>query len=85
MSTDHPQSPLDIFCRGCAAPPGHKCGVVPNRSLLRRRIRDGDPVEEYWIRELNYFHDMRWRDFNRVRGEWAALDDWNKRYGARTA
>jgi hypothetical protein len=85
MTPDRPKSPLDIFCRGCAAPPGQKCGVMPNRSLLRRRLRAGDPVETYWIRVLSYFHDMRWRDFNKVSNEWAALDDWEKRYGGKTA
>ena len=38
-------------------------------------------MTEYWIRLVNYFHDMRWRDFNRVRNDWAKLDDWQKRYG----
>jgi hypothetical protein len=79
-----PTTPMDVFCRGCSAKPGHKCGVVPNRSLLRRRIRDGNPVQSYWIRLLPYFHDMRWRDFNRVRNEYAKLDDWQKRYPAKT-
>ena len=79
--SERPESPLDLFCRGCAAEPGQKCGVVPNRSLLRRRIRAGDPVTTCWIRQLSYFHDMRWRDFNRVRNEWAKLDDWQRRYG----
>lgn len=81
MSTEQcPKSPLDLPCRGCAAEPGQKCGVVPNRSLLRRRLRAGDP-EPYWIRVLPYFHDMRWRDFNKVRNEYAKLNDWQKRFG----
>jgi hypothetical protein len=81
VKNGEPESPLDLFCRGCAAEPGRKCGTVPNRSLLRRRIRAGEPVESFWSRELPYFHDMRWRDFNKVRGEYARLQDWNARYG----
>jgi hypothetical protein len=75
-----PQSPIDIFCRGCAADPGEKCGVVPDRSLLRRRIRAGDPVTHFYVRLIPYFHQMRWRDFNRVRSDYARLDAWQKRH-----
>ena len=78
-----PESPLDLFCRGCGAAAGEKCAVVPNRTLLRRRIRAGEPVERFWVREVSSFHVMRWRDFNRVRNEYAKLDDWQKQYGQR--
>lgn len=76
-----PKSPIDVFCRGCGAESGRKCGTVPNRNLLRRRIRAGNPVESYWIRELPYFHGMRERDFLKSQAEWQKLDDWNKRIG----
>jgi hypothetical protein len=84
MMAKVPQSPIEIHCRGCDAKPGEKCGVVPNKSLLRRRLRAGDPVHAYYTKLLRYFHDMRWRDFNRVRNDFAKLDDWNKRYAKTT-
>jgi len=59
--------------------------VAPNRTLLRRRIRNGDPVEKFWAREVNYFHQQRQRDFNRLTEQYARLDSWNRRQSERTA
>lgn len=75
-----PTSPLDLFCRGCGAKPGNKCGTVPDRSLLRRRIRAGNPVTQHWMKLLPYFHAMRERDFQKVRAEWTKLDEWQKQF-----
>ncbi len=82
MRMNRPSSALDMPCRGCGAKPGQKCGIVPDRSLLRRRIRAGLPVTAHWMKLLPYFHVMRERDFRRVRTEWNKLDDWQKRYVA---
>jgi hypothetical protein len=73
-----PNSPLDLRCRGCAAKPGEKCAVVPDRSLLRRRIRAGLPVNAHWIKLLPYFHAMRERDFAAILAEWEKLDAWER-------
>ena len=35
-------------------------------------------------REINYFHDVRRRDFYELRNAEAKLADWNKRYGAQS-
>ena len=79
---ERPKSELDVFCRGCGAKPGEKCRVMPNRTLLRRRIRQGDPIEKCWAKVLPYFHTMRSRDFRKAATEWNKLDDWEKRYPA---
>jgi hypothetical protein len=65
-------SPLDIACRHCEAPIGEKCTTKPQAGGK-------------YVMELAYFHGPRWRDFNRTRGEHAAMDDWNKRYGSANA
>jgi hypothetical protein len=83
--SEAPKSPIDVACRHCDAPVGHKCGTRPSRAILRRRAAAGDPIGNYWIRELSYFHRTRWTDFNRIRGERAALADWNAKYGGATA
>ena len=61
-------SPDEVPCRTCMAQAGEKCTTKPRN------------VEAQWLRVLNYFHDTRWRDFNRVRNERAAMNDWNQKY-----
>ena len=63
-----PTSPIEVACRTCMAPVNEKCTTRPK-------------VVMQWVRVLNRFHDTRWRDFNRVRNERAAMNDWNQKYG----
>jgi hypothetical protein len=72
MSAEFPNSPIEIVCRYCEAPVGEKCTTKPTS-------------DAQWVRVLSYFHGPRWRDFNRIRGERAALDDWNNKYGGKSA
>ena len=75
------ESPLDLGCRGCAARGGERCRVVLHRTMLAARIRRGEPAVAVVLHEARYFHLQRWRDFNRVRNDYAKLDDWQKLYG----
>ncbi len=72
MSAEFPNSPLEIACRYCEAQAGAKCTTRQTHDVQRLRV-------------LPYFHGPRWRDFNRIRGERAALDDWNNKYGGKSA
>lgn len=66
------ESPIDVLCRHCEAPTGEKCTTVPLAT-------------SNFVRVLGYFHATRWRDFNHARAERAAMVDWNKKYGGKTA
>lgn len=61
------ESPINVPCRTCFAKHGEKCTTKPQ-------------LGGHWVRELSYFHTVRWRDFNRARNEVAAMNDWNQRY-----
>lgn len=82
---ERPLSALDVRCRGCGAEPGRKCGTVPDRSLVRRRIRAGNPIRTHWVKLLPYFHAMRERDFAAHLAEWEKLDAWEKHLSGKSA
>lgn len=67
-----PKHPIEIACRYCGAPAGEKCTSKPKAT-------------SQYVQVLNYSHRPRWSDFNRMRSEIAALDDWNNRYGEKPA
>jgi len=73
---------IDLPCRGCGAGIGEKCRIVPNRTLVRKRIRAGNPIEEHWEREVSYFHAMRERDCEKERSDEARLAEWNTRFAS---
>jgi hypothetical protein len=72
MSAEFPNSPIEIECRHCKAPAGEKCTTQVTR-------------DEQWVRILRYFHSERWRDFSAKREERVKLDDWNNKYGGKSA
>lgn len=66
------ETPISRPCRTCSAGAGEPCSTVPK------------PTSVY-VRELHYFHATRWRDWNQANQERAAMDDWQKKYGGKTA
>jgi hypothetical protein len=66
------ETPLGAACRTCSAPAGEPCTTVAK------------PTSEY-VRVLHYFHRTRWHDYYQAHAERAALDDWNQKYGGKTA
>jgi hypothetical protein len=66
------ETPIDRPCRYCGAEIGGPCTTV---------LKAGG---EY-VRVLHYFHQTRWNDYYKWHSERAAMDDWNKRYGGKTA
>ena len=66
------ETPIDVACRYCSAEAGGPCTTVAK------------PTSEY-VRVLHYFHQARWDDYYRAHEERAKFDDWNKRYGGKTA
>jgi hypothetical protein len=61
-------SPIEVSCRHCYAKVGEGCTTKPEEG-------------GQWVMCLKIFHSVRWRDFNKARGEQAAMNDWNERYG----
>jgi hypothetical protein len=61
-------SPIEVECRHCYAKVGESCTTEP-------------ATGGQWVRCLKVFHSVRWRDFNKARGEQQAMNDWDLRYG----
>lgn len=72
MMRSNAETPIDQPCRYCRAETGERCTTVLK-------------AECGYVRVLHYFHRVRWNDYYKHHGQRAAMDDWNKRYGGKTA
>lgn len=79
--SSEPKSVRDVPCRGCAALAGEACRLIAQRTWVRAQIRRGElPVAVIVRKQIKKHHKMRWDDFDRIRGQFAKIRDWEKRY-----
>ena len=66
------ETPIGRPCKMSRAEAGEPCTTVLGANGV-------------YVRVLHYFHAVRWRDYNQSISDAAALSEWQKTHGGKTA